>query len=286
MSEATQREKGQRQMIGHEGVWTMLRRMVDQGTLPSALLFAGPPNVGKRTLAERLAGALLETSRADAHVDLLLVRVEDDATTREMVASLLRQVHTRPVHAKRRVVLLTDVDRLSPAGAALRPKARQDAPPFAMFLLTAAIAERVALTIRSRAILISVRPVATAAVAEALVERGIPLTRAKTVAILAGGRPGLALHLAADDDARERYEMWETLLTQDGAAGASVPARAELLEREEQAEEFLLFVQGRLRLAGGRAPHERLLRRSREAYAMLQQLVPARLVLEYVLHAT
>ena len=47
------------EILGHPGPTSVLRRMLETGRLPHALLFHGPENVGKATVAGIFAAALL-----------------------------------------------------------------------------------------------------------------------------------------------------------------------------------------------------------------------------------
>lgn len=266
-------------LIGHERDWRLLMRLHARGRLPAAVLLSGPPSVGKATVAQSFARSLLgveQASRVLEHPDLLRVEPTEDTQWRATVRDLLRRVHERPVHGNLRVVLLTDVDRLSSQATALLLKAVEDAPTFAVFLLSAVHAGLVAPTLRSRALVLELSPVPSGKVADALTARGLQPTDARRVADLCGGRPGLALRLAADAPCRQRYEEWDRALDHCQRRARSVA----LPNDSAQAEEFLVFLQSRLR-GGGFPPA--LVRRSREATAMLRQHVPANLVLEYLL---
>ena len=45
-------------IVGHEPVVRLLRRSLADGRLPHALLFHGPPGIGKRSVARSLAAAM------------------------------------------------------------------------------------------------------------------------------------------------------------------------------------------------------------------------------------
>ncbi len=56
-------------MIGHEGVEELLLSLINKDTLPHALIFSGQKGIGKSTMAQRLARALLNYEINDSNQD-------------------------------------------------------------------------------------------------------------------------------------------------------------------------------------------------------------------------
>lgn len=278
-------------LIGHDRAWRLLVSLIDGARPPSSLIFAGPPQVGRQTLAAAVAARSLGVASAEEvrrHVDILAVESADETRWRETIAYLLRGIHTRPVLAARRFVFLQEVDRLSPPAASLLLKAVEDAPAFVTFLLTARTSGRVLPTLRSRSFTIEIHPVGTEIIAEALRERGVERGESLEIAQLAGGRPGLALRLAADRALRERYAGWAQILRHSTQDRARLTGILPFLEDAAEAVEFIVFLQGILAAADGEsrrahaARRALMLRRSLEALALVRQAVPIPLVLQYL----
>lgn len=262
-------------LIGHTATWELLQRLVERKKLPSAVLLSGPPGIGKRALALSVAGKLFDVSTENAiaaHPDVLQLIPMEDATMRERLVGLLSHVHARPLRSDVRIILIEDVDRLSPSAAALLLKAIEDAPTYAKFLLTASILDRVVATVRSRSLTRTLMPVPEQQLTDALRSRGVE--NPEELARLSGGRPGLALRLAADQELLERYRLWNAALT--GSNTIDTPL---IDDDAEMAQEFFAFLESQLRHG---TPSASLVRRTREAEAMLRQHVPPHFVVEYV----
>ncbi len=267
------------QLIGHEQARRLLWKLQARRKLPAAVLLAGPPHIGKRTLARAFAARLLDCVRDEdalTNPDLLRISPESETSSKDRMRDLLLRVAERPVTARYRVVLVEDIDRADRTAIPLLLKAIEDSPRFTRFLLTSAYPERLPATVGSRSLILTLARVPPETISAALRARGLPTSDAARAADLSGGRPGLALRLAADDALRAQYEGWDKVIT---GARALPSASMPFADTRENAEAFVLFLVNRV--TGPRRAS--VLRRSREALAMLGQNVPAPLVLEYVL---
>lgn len=130
---------------------------------------------------------LIEPEGRDIHVD----------TIREEVWTPASRTAPEP---GRKVFVIREADRLSPAAADTLLKVLEEPPADAVFLLMSARAHELPDTILSRCHLVTFTALSEPFVVGVLVAEGVPEVRAYLAARLAGGNLGRARRLAVNDD--------------------------------------------------------------------------------------
>ena len=230
--------------IGRDAVETDLRRAMTGGVLSHGWIIAAPKGAGKATLAYRIARGLLDPqalkddqsfeiaaqSRAarliaqQAHPDLFIAeRQWNEKTSRyqtEITVETIRELtlflsHT-PAMGGFRIAIIDTADDLNRNAANALLKALEEPPARTLLLLLSEAPGRLLATIRSRCRRIDLRPVPEEDVL-ALVERegGVSGAQAAAIAAAAGGRPGYALSLAAENGA-EAIALAQAFLASTG----------------------------------------------------------------------
>jgi DNA polymerase-3 subunit delta' len=214
--------------VGNEWAVEMLRQQVAQQTTRHAYLFTGPPGVGRRTLALRFAQALncseppapgeacgkcrncVQIARGQ-HPDLVIVTKDEDAKLPWMdpMREGLHQLALRPYQANFKVALLPGFQDATDNAANALLKTLEEAPPYAVLIITADNSEQLLPTIVSRCEVLRLRPLPVEEVERFIGERidaakacgeTLPGTEAgpQLIAHISGGRPGYALRLLQD----------------------------------------------------------------------------------------
>ncbi len=208
-------------VIGHERVVELLRREVSAPA--QAYLFTGPDSVGKATLAVRFAAALLCAERGEHDVECRscrLVRegVHPDVTVVEpegatsLGVDQAREVVTRsslrPVESDRSVFLFPEAGTMTEQAANALLKTLEEPTASVVFLLVAESEDDFPATVASRCRTIHVGRVPQATMVTALEGRGLDHAAAEGVAVVSGGRPGLALALMDRPEVSRFRDLW------------------------------------------------------------------------------
>ena len=228
-------------MLGHEWAVDMLHQQVAHSEARHAYLFCGPPGLGRRTLALRLAQALnctktiapgipcgvcrdckqIEEMR---HPDMNVIQaVDEDGAPKEngtlkvdQVRAVQHSLSLRPYQAKYRVALFLRFQEANDNAANALLKTLEEAPAHAILLLTADTPEQLLPTIISRCEVLRLRALPISAIESDLLERGVDEERARLLAHISGGRPGYARRLVDDmtllEKREERLNDLQTLL--------------------------------------------------------------------------
>ena len=240
-----------RAVTGHRPILRLLARAVGGGTLPPALLFAGPSGVGKRLSATATAQALncLQAARSDefdldacgacpsclriargVHPDVVFIEPGDSGSIKvEQIRDVIERTQFRPFEGRKRVVIVDEADAMMEAAQNALLKTLEEPPSSSVFILVSAIQDSLLPTVRSRCPLLRFGVLTTPEVASLLVaHHEYTAADAESAAREAGGSVARALEISSVDlvDARASAQR---LLERAARAGGPA-ARLEVAE--------------------------------------------------------
>lgn len=235
-------------VIGHEWAVSQLSTSLLNGRIRHAYLLLGGEGIGKETLARGFAMALnclqddprqrpcgtcriCQQMHSGNHADILYSQV--DANTGvlriEEVRTATGRLALKPFDARYRVAIFRDFDRAQPRAQDALLKTLEEPAPHAVLVLLAQSRESILPTITSRSQIMSMRPTATEAIRQALVDQfDARDAQAALLAGLSGGRMGWAIRALQDETYLEQRKAGIDLL--EDALGKNRVGRFALAE--------------------------------------------------------
>ena len=217
-------------VVGQEQAVARLRRAVER---PShAYLLAGPRGSGVLEAARCFAAALIcpeggcgacnacRRARSARHPDVIEVEPAGTFVVVDQVEEMMKEAFTSPFEAERKVIIVTEADRMNEPAANKLLKTLEEPPARTHFLLLSEAPDELLPTVRSRCQRIDFAALSDADVTSALVASGVSPEAASAAALLASGRLDRARSLAGPWAALREAAL-EVAGSLDGSGGAA-----------------------------------------------------------------
>ena len=247
--------------VGHDKAVKALTRAIDSDRIAHAYLIAGPPQIGKMTLAMDIARAVncvadeqpnmfgetepkpcntcgpCDRITRGLHTDVRVVTLGQDSRGRtqtlisiDQVREVQREASLRPSEGKYRVFIFDRAEYLSQGAATALLKTLEEPPDQVIFILAATDSDRLLPTISSRCQTYRLRPIRQSVIAEHLKSQyEAEEEAAEEIARLSEGRIGWAISTVADSSVLEAIE--EKITTVESVVQAGLEARFEYAEK-------------------------------------------------------
>jgi DNA polymerase-3 subunit delta' len=206
-------------LVGHDWAVDLLNRQQQQEQIPQAILFTGPPNVGKSTLGRFFIQGLMCEGKSKPcgscfpcrkmvsgnHPDVRIFDSDHQPIKIDQIRELQRELTLSPFESRYRVALLANFGRATTSAANALLKTLEEPGPAVILILTATDPSSLLPTVVSRCQVLALRPLSQQTILEALQNRWqVPPAQAELLAQLAGGRLGWAVSALTDTDFLER----------------------------------------------------------------------------------
>ena len=247
--------------VGHDKAVKTLTRAIDSDRIAHAYLIAGPPQIGKMTLAMDIARAVncvadeqpnmfgetepkpcntcgpCDRITRGLHTDVRVVTLGQDSRGRtqtlisiDQVREVQREASLRPSEGKYRVFIFDRAEYLSQGAATALLKTLEEPPDQVIFILAATDSDRLLPTISSRCQTYRLRPIRQSVIAEHLKSQYEAEEEAtEEIARLSEGRIGWAISTVADPSVLEAIE--EKVTTVESVVRAGLETRFEYAEK-------------------------------------------------------
>ena len=244
-----------KEILGHEPIKEHFFNAVLTGNISHAYILSGEAGMGKKSLANAFALALLcEKGQADPcrqchackqvmsgnHPDLIYVTHEKPASIG--VDDVRRQINdtiqVKPYSSAHKIYIVDEAEKMTVQAQNALLKTIEEPPAYAVILLLTTNAEAFLPTILSRCVQLKLKPLKDGEVKDYLVSRmGVELSQAEIYTAFARGNLGKAIHLADSEDFRHLYGELLDLLKNLEKSDIS-----ELLERIRKMKEDKLDI--------------------------------------------
>ncbi len=209
---------GFRDILGHRQEIAHLERAIETGKVSHAYIFSGDKGTGKRKLADAFAETLqcegtgvrpcgechsCRQAESGNHPDIIYIRHEKPTSigVEDIREQLTGDIQIRPYNGKYKIYLIPDAEKMTVQAQNAILKTIEEPPEYAIIILMTTNEQVFLDTIRSRCVVLNLKPVPDEQVKAYLMEQiQIPDYQADICVAFAQGNIGKAVRLASSED--------------------------------------------------------------------------------------
>ena len=242
-------------IIGNEQISQHFQQAIDSGRVSHCYVLSGEEGLGKRMMADAFAQTLLCEEREGGdpcghchscvqfesgnHPDVIYPGHEKPGSfgVDDVRSGIIQDIQLRPYSSAYKIYIVEEAEKLTPAAQNALLKTLEEPPAYGIIMLLTTNAESLLETIRSRSMVLTMKPVEKEAFYQALKKAGADESRLDEVYRFAQGNIGKGLKLAASEDFSELVDLMMRLLRDAGQMSF-----AELLACIARLEEYRLSI--------------------------------------------
>lgn len=208
-------------IIGHAQVIGQLEREVAGPA--NAYLFSGVASLGKAAVARRFARILLcpqngshlepcsscRRIESGNHPDLIVIEPQGRTSVGvDQARAVIQQAAMWPVESPLKIFVVEEAGLLTDEAANALLKTLEEPSPTTVFILAVEGEDALPSTVASRCRTVHFGRLSEEEIRAGLIKRGVGADQAAGVALMAGGRPGLAITLASNPEVARFRRRW------------------------------------------------------------------------------
>jgi DNA polymerase-3 subunit delta' len=247
---------GFKDILGHRQEIAHLERAIATGKVSHAYIFNGDKGTGKSRLAEAFAQTLqcegtgrkpcgechsCRQAQSGNHPDIIYITHEKPASigVEDIRDQLTGDIQIRPYNGKYKIYIIPDAEKMTVQAQNAILKTIEEPPEYAIILLLTTNEQIFLDTIRSRCVLLNLKPVPDELVKEYLMrEMEIPDYQADVCVAFAQGNIGKAVRLASSEDFSSIKASAMQLIRNAGRMEIS-----EIIEYVREVQEYKISIQ-------------------------------------------
>lgn len=204
-------------LIGQEQVKQLLIESIQTGRIGHAYMFCGPEGIGRKTMAECFAEALLCSSggvvpcgqcqgcvllKSGTNPDVIHIRKQEGKASVgvEEVRLVQEEISTAPQFGKYKVLIFENAEKMTVQAQNALLKTLEEPPPYIVMILISSNNSQILDTVKSRSVKVDFKRYTNSEIMEAYKRKSSESTDSRLLCEYADGIIGRALSMAGSDE--------------------------------------------------------------------------------------